>query len=60
MKENQFKKFEPLHNSAKLKIQELIIREGKIINDTKTFVEIQRLNSIAKVDQWGRVDWRAA
>jgi len=60
MKENNFKKFEPMHISAYIKIKELTVRNGEIINETKTFVEIQRLNSIAKVDQWGRVEWRPA
>jgi len=60
MKEKMFKKFEPMANDAYSQIENLLKRDGIIITETKTFVEIQRMNSIAKVDQWGRVDWRAA
>ena len=54
------KKFQPLSNDVKGKIDELINRNGKLILETKTFVEIQRYESIAKIDQWGRVEWRPA
>ncbi|NBO28109.1 MAG: hypothetical protein EBX47_10540 [Synechococcaceae bacterium WB8_1B_057] len=52
------KKFEPLSQNATNKINELISRDGKLIVETKTFVEIQRYESVAKIDQWGRVEWR--
>jgi hypothetical protein len=60
MVEIKFKKFEPMTRSVATTINDLINRNGKLITETKTFVEIQRLNSIAKVDQWGRVEWRPA
>lgn len=58
--DKKLKKFEPMTHLATTKINELVKREGKIIQETATFVEIQRLSSIAKVDQWGRVEWRPA
>ncbi len=60
MPEKKYKKFEPMTQTATSKIDEIVKREGKVILETRTFVEIQRLGSIAKVDQWGRVEWRAA
>lgn len=60
MQEKRYKKFEPMTPSVNSTISELIKRDGKLIAETKTFVEIQRLNSIAKIDQWGRVEWRPA
>lgn len=58
--ENKFKKFQPMTDSAKSTIHDLLVRNGKIVNETRTFVEVQRMNSIAKIDQYGRVEWRAA
>ncbi len=55
----KFKKFEPFTKNASTTIEDLVNRSGVIITETKTFVEIQRMSSIAKVDQWGRVEWRA-
>lgn len=60
MLEKKYKKFEPMSNSVIFTINDLIKREGKIISDTKTLIEIQRMNSIATIDQWGRVTWRQA
>lgn len=60
MQGKKFKKFEPMTPSVDSTISDLIKRDGKLISETKTFVEIQRLNSIAKIDQWGRVEWRPA
>lgn len=60
MKETKYKKFEPMTHTATTKIDEIIKREGRVIQETRTFIEIQRMNSIAKVDQWGRVEWRPA
>ncbi len=45
-------------STAKEKIQFILDRGGKLIFETKTFVEIERMASIARVDQYGRVDWR--
>lgn len=60
MQEKKYKKFEPMTQTVDSTISDLIKRNGKMISETKTFVEIQRLNSIAKIDQWGRVEWRPA
>jgi hypothetical protein len=60
MKEKRYNKFEPMTQNASSTINDLIKRDGKMISETKTFVEIQRMNSIAKIDQWGRVEWRQA
>lgn len=60
MLETKFKKFEPLNKQATIKISELLTRNGELILETKSFVEIQRMNSIARVDQIGRVEWRQA
>ena len=55
-----WKKFEPLaYHTAENKIKFLLDRGGRIVNERKEFVEIQRQDSIAKIDQWGRVEWRA-
>lgn len=58
METKSLKKFQPLSKDATGRIDELIKRNGKLISETKTFVEIQRYESIAKIDQWGRVEWR--
>lgn len=55
----KFYKFQPLAVVASEKIKMLLDRGGRIVNERKEFVEIQRQESIAKIDQWGRVDWRA-
>jgi len=60
MKEKKFKKFEPMTAIATTKIDEIVKRQGKIIQETRTFIEVQRMSSIAKIDQWGRVEWREA
>jgi len=54
----KLKKFEPLSLDATQKIQDLIKRGGHIILEKKDYVEIKRISSIAKIDQWGRVEWR--
>lgn len=54
----KFGNFEPLHKQAQLKITELIKRGGKVIVERREYVEIRRYQSIAKIDQWGRVEWR--
>lgn len=54
----QFRRFEPLHDVAKIKIAELVQRGGHIIVERREFVEVMRYQSIARIDQWGRVEWR--
>jgi hypothetical protein len=53
-----FKKFEPLNESAKSTVQLLLDRGGHVLVDRKEYIEIQRLESVAKVDRLGRVEWR--
>lgn len=53
----EFKKFEPMTVTARQQIEELVKRGGKIINERRDHVLIQRLESIAKIDQYGRVEW---
>lgn len=59
MEKQLLKKFEPLSQNATTQINELISRNGKVLIETKTFVEILRYESVAKIDQWGRVEWRS-
>lgn len=54
----QFKKFEPLHEAARIKILELVQRGGRILVEKREFVDVQRYCNIARIDQWGRVEWR--
>lgn len=54
----KFKKFQPMTQVANQKINELLNRGGIIILEKKEFVEIKRMQSIAKIDQYGRVEWR--
>jgi len=54
----QFRKFQPLNDSTKNTVELLINRGGRIVNERKDYIEIQRLESIARVDQLGRVEWR--
>ena len=42
-----------------IKIDELVKRGGTIITEKREFVEIKRMQSIAHIDQHGRVEWRA-
>ena len=55
----QFKRFEPTTQTAALKVQELIQRGGNIIIERREYVEIKRMQSIARIDQHGRVEWRS-
>jgi hypothetical protein len=57
--ELKFKKFEPANQVAKIKISELVQRGGTIVEDRREYVEVKRLQSIAHIDQYGRVEWRA-
>ena len=56
--EIKFKKFEPVAQAAKIKVSELVQRGGTIIEDRREYVEIKRMQSIAHIDQYGRVEWR--
>jgi len=53
----QFKKFEPMTPTAQQRIEELVKRGGIIINERRDHILIQRMESIAKIDQYGRVEW---
>lgn len=55
--DRKFKKFEPMTPTAGQKIDELIKRGGKIINERRDHILIQRMESVAKIDQYGRVEW---
>ena len=55
----KFKKFEPINNVAKIKVTELVQRGGEIITEKREYVEVKRMQSIAHIDQYGRVEWRA-
>lgn len=55
----EFRKFEPISNNASIKIQDLLSRGGHVIKEKREYVEILRYQSIAKIDQHGRVEWRA-
>ncbi len=57
--EQKFKKFLPIGQVALIKIDELVKRGGTIITEKREFVEIKRMQSIAHIDQHGRVEWRA-
>lgn len=54
----KFKKFQPMSNTANEKIQFILERGGQVILESKTFVDIKRQSSVARVDQYGRVEWR--
>lgn len=56
--EIKFKRFEPVAPAATIKIKELLERGGSVIVERRDFIEILRLQSVAKVDQFGRVEWR--
>ena len=56
--QKQFKKFQPMTQVVNQKINELLNRGGTIILEKKEFIEIKRMQSIAKIDQYGRVEWR--
>lgn len=54
----KFKRFEPITLDAKIKINELIKRGGAIVAERREFIDIERFQSIARIDQKGRVEWR--
>jgi hypothetical protein len=57
--EKLFKKFEPVNQSVLPTIELLIKRGGRVILDRKDYIEIQRLESVARIDRLGRVEWRS-
>ena len=54
----ELKHFEPINILAKQMITDLVKRGGEVITVRKDFVEIKRQQSVAKIDQHGRVEWR--
>ena len=54
-----FKKFEPMTHLANTKIDELVKRGGVIIKERREQIVIKRMESYAKIDQYGRVEWSA-
>ena len=54
----QFKKFQPATPVATVKVQELVQRGGTIVVERREYVEVKRMQSIAHIDQYGRVEWR--
>lgn len=38
-------------------VRDLTVRGGMIITDRKEYIEIRRLDSVARIDQLGRVEW---
>jgi hypothetical protein len=54
----ELKRFEPINILAKQMITDLVKRGGEVITVKKDFVEIKRQQSVAKIDQHGRVEWR--
>lgn len=55
----RFKKFQPLNDSTRNTVELLINRGGHVVVDRKDYIEIRRLESIARVDNLGRVEWRS-
>ncbi len=56
--ELNFKRFEPVAPTATIKVKELLERGGNIILEKREFVDVVRLQSVARIDQHGRVEWR--
>lgn len=56
--EIKFKRFEPVAPMATIKVRELLQRGGNIIFEKREFVDVARLQSVARIDQQGRVEWR--
>ena len=54
----KFKRFQPAVPVAAIKVQELVQRGGEIIAERREYVEVKRMQSIAHIDQYGRVEWR--
>lgn len=54
----KWKRFQPMTPTAEEKIKLILDRGGEVIVETKTYIDIKRLSSIARIDQYGRVEWR--
>jgi hypothetical protein len=52
-----FKNFEPYGSVPKTKVEFIIERGGKLIEDHRDHVVLEREGKFATVDQWGRVTW---
>jgi hypothetical protein len=53
-------RFEPTSPAAESTVKALVSAGAHIVRVHRTHVELRRLASIARVDQAGRVQWRAA
>jgi hypothetical protein len=58
--EIKFKRFQPVAPTATIKIKELLSRGGSVIAERREFIDIKRYQSVARIDQHGRVEWRVA
>lgn len=56
--EIKFKRFVPIAPAAKIKIKELLDRGGSVVTEKREFIDIERFQSVARIDQHGRVEWR--
>jgi len=56
--EVKFKRFVPITPTATIKIKELLARGGSVVVEKREFIDIERLQSVARIDQQGRVEWR--
>jgi hypothetical protein len=56
--EVKFKRFVPIAPTATIKIKELLERGGSVVVEKREFIDIERYQSIARIDQHGRVEWR--
>jgi hypothetical protein len=56
--QSKFKKFEPLSPAATICVEDLLKRGGQLVKETREQVEIVRQQSVATIDQCGRVQWR--
>jgi hypothetical protein len=52
-----FKKFEPYIAAAKTKIEFIIGRGGRLTEEHRDYVILEKDQQVAKVDHWGRVTW---
>jgi hypothetical protein len=55
---NAYRRFQPITTTAADAVRELTTRGGVIITDKKEYIEIRRMESVARIDQVGRVEWR--
>lgn len=55
----RIEKFQPQHCHATLKIYDLVKRGGIIQEVTRHYVDVLRLNTVARVDRVGQIEWLA-